>query len=151
MKKLLLYSFILILILIFGCLHQNDKINNKTNNLKIKNINFNCIKHLGDSVIINSVAEYKKFFTNLKKQSQQCKNYKLPSIDFSKYTLVGKSVTVGGCSADIERNIYKDETNKTIVYSIKAEGKGPCNTAFVSTQWALIQIPSNYHVEFEVK
>lgn len=99
--------------------------------------------------IINTDAEYQTLF-DYKSSSPICEDFKLPSIDFSQYTLLGKYTQ--GCSINFSRKVYKDDTNKKIVYSVRVIEEGACEKLGMSMNWALVQkIPSDYIVEFEVK
>jgi hypothetical protein len=79
-----------------------------------------CIRLSGsqenEEFIINSDEEYSSLL-ELKSLSPACEDFELPIIDFSQNTLLGKFTTAGGCSVNFIRNIYRDNSNKKILYS----------------------------------
>ena len=120
---------------------------------------FGCGRHLsggsrdfGDSFVINSQDEYKKLQSDAM-QFFNCKwDTKPPEIDFSQKTLLGKYAQGGGCSIDFKKKVYRDDSNKKIIYSIYVIEKGGCAKVGFDGNWILIpKIPSDYNVEFEVK
>ncbi len=110
-----------------------------------------CIVDPHNEYVINSGEEYQELL-NHKASVPECADFQLPSIDFSRYTLLGKYAYGGGCSVSFERKVYKDDVNKRIIFSIKVIEKGPCEMIIGKMNWVLVQkIPPNYSVIFEVK
>lgn len=103
-----------------------------------------------DEAVIKDLASYQGL-ANLIKDNGTCEADSLPSIDFSKYTLIGKYVTGGGCSFELEREVYDDAETKTITYHIVAESKGECALFGFSWNWMLIpSISDDYLVQFKI-
>ena len=101
--------------------------------------------------IINSQEEYQSLL-QFRPPVDFCQDFKLPSIDFSQFILLGKYTEGGGCSIDFVRKIYRDDVNKEVIYSIKVIEEGFCKKMGMSMNWALVpKIPSNYKVRFEVQ
>lgn len=101
--------------------------------------------------IINTVEEYQALL-EFRSPADFCKDFKLPPIDFSQYTLLGKYTEGGGCSIDFKRNVAWDDANKKVAYSIDIIEIGACMKLAVSMNWILVpKIPPNYNVIFEVK
>jgi hypothetical protein len=70
------------------------------------------------------------------------------SIDFSKYTLLGKYAN-GGCHVVFERDVSKQEAEKKYTYKIKVLQTGNCEINVESMNWVLIpKIEDEYSVNF---
>ena len=73
------------------------------------------------------------------------------SIDFSKYTLLGKYASEG-CRVSFERNVTKDNLDKKVYFDIIVYQCGACKTYVESMNWVLIpKISNDYTVVFSVK
>ena len=80
-------------------------------------------------------------------------NYNHPSIDFSKYTLLGQAAHAYGCS---EPNytilVLKNKIKKQMIYRIHIKINGDCEMAINRNKWILIyKIPSDYKIKFELE
>ena len=159
-SKIILLLLVICIASISGCINhtQNGAQSIDTNGNEIQYIDMNeefsaCFTpfELKDSeFVINSDAKYSKLL-EYRSSSPGCENFELPEIDFSKKTLLGKFAWGVGCSIDFEREVIRDEPNKTIVYSIKVVEEGLCEMAGSSMNWILIpKVPSDYSIEFEV-
>ncbi len=101
--------------------------------------------------VINSGEEYQSLIT-YKSISSLCKDFVLPTIDFSQKTLLGKYASGGGCAIEFDRDLYKDDLERKVVYIIDVVEKGACQMMGVSMNWVLTsKIPSDYLVQFQVK
>ena len=110
-----------------------------------------CIAVQNDEYIINSEQEYRELL-NHKASVPECANFQLPPIDFSQYTLLGKYACGSGCSVNFERRVYRDEANKSVIFSIKVNGEGPCEIIICKMNWVLIKkIPLEYSVVFKIE
>lgn len=159
-SKIILISLVICIALISGCINhsQNGAQSIDTNGNEIHYTDMNeefsaCFipLELRDSeFVINSDAEYSKLL-EYRSSSPGCENFELPKIDFSKKTLLGKCAFGVGCSIGFEREVIRDEPNKTIVYSIKVVEEGLCEMVGSSMNWITIpKVPSDYSIEFEV-
>jgi hypothetical protein len=73
------------------------------------------------------------------------------SIDFNKYTLLGKYASEG-CEVTFQRNVTKNDSEKKYYYKIIVHQCGLCLTNWESMNWVLVpKIPDDYSVEFEVE
>lgn len=150
-KIILILGVALVTILVAGCIQQFNQ-----NEIQFTDMNeeLTCISpsDLRDSeFIINSDEKYQALL-DYKSPSSRCENFELPPIDFTQNTLLGKYAQGGGCSIDFVRKVYKDDSNKKIIYSIKVVEEGLCEMLGMSMNWILIpKVPFDYSVEFEVK
>jgi len=102
------------------------------------------VYHKDTRFVINSQSEYESLF--------ECDSgYRLPTIDFSKYTLLAGSQAVGGiCPTILSQDVLKySETNK-IVYKVQVKegGYAALGSAYF---YALIpKIEQQYNIEFIV-
>lgn len=104
-----------------------------------------------DKIVVRTETEFQAL-TDAIKSKGACYSEKIPEIDFSKYTLIGKYVSDGGCRASFDNQVYNDEENKTITYHIKANFSGECQMFLFSWNWMLIpKIANDYAVVFEVE
>lgn len=99
--------------------------------------------------MVTNREEYKELF-DCKMSHFLCDNFVFPEIDFSQKILLGKYVS-WGCSADISKEVYRDDVNKKIVYSIHIVERGSCERLGMAMNWILIpKIPSDYNIKFKV-
>ena len=106
--------------------------------------NLKINKYNDTSFIINSQLEYESLF--------ECYSYyELPFIDFSKYTLLTGSKTVGGiCPTIVSQQVLKYTINKKIIYKVlvKAGGYSARGSAYYH---ALIsKVEDKFDIEFDV-
>ncbi len=81
-----------------------------------------------------------------------CDTATLPSIDFSKYSLLTMSTNGGGCSATYQRKVLKDTENRKIIYQISVDYEGTCEMLLGSRNWAIIpKISDGYTIDFKLK
>jgi len=79
-----------------------------------------------------------------------CDSSKLPGIDFSKYTVLGK-LTINSACDTITREVLSDSLNKKYIYNINIqEPQGRCiYIAIPNMNWVLVpKLPREYKVEF---
>jgi len=80
-----------------------------------------------------------------------CVDYEFPAIDFNEYILLGKGVSGGGCSYNVNKNVLKEGARKEVIYQIEFEGIGNCGKAISVNNFILVpNIPSDYEIIFEV-
>lgn len=150
------YPIILVVLLLFlaGC---TDIRNN--NLIEVPHIDFD-LKCTGSGAdleyIVRSQQEYQSLIDNSPDLYPNpfllCVDYKFPEIDFSKYTLLGRGVSAGGCDIEFERKVFRDDQNKKYIYSIKSDVEGTCEKGLFNKNWILIdKIPNDYGVDFNVK
>ena len=78
-----------------------------------------------------------------------CKDAPL-EIDFAKNSILGMKAETGGCGADFDKKILRDNIAKEIRYSIKVAPYGNCLMIVKKNNWVLIdKIPSDFKVIFE--
>ena len=131
---------ILILIIAFGlsaCFKSTTK---SGDNLKIayEDIEIKCAENLDADYIINNKDDYQNLLME-RSQNSDCTSYTLPTIDFTKNTLLGMNAIVGGCSAKQgEHYITRNNANDTIVFNLDVSKKGLCKKAFNFRVWSLV-------------
>ena len=78
-------------------------------------------------------------------------NYTHPTIDFSKYTLLGQNVSAGGCSLpNYKISILRDDKLYTFLYKVNVLQHGTCEKLWAKNMWMLVRkIPNFYTVKFE--
>ncbi len=102
-----------------------------------------------DYVITND-SQYKALKIQ-RSDNSSCANATYPVIDFTKYTLLGKYATGGGCSIGYARNVSRDDAAKTYTYTVHVKGCGECAMAGISNNWVLVpRLPDGYTVKFLV-
>ncbi len=151
-------AVLLILILIASC-DQDEKLTDITMHCEFhEDLLTPCfygIHNFGhDEIVIRDNAAYLKFQDSIRIEIHQmnCEDEQLPTIDFERYTLIGKHTSGGGCSVKYSRRIFDDKAKNLIMYKISAKYSGNCSMGLVSWNWALIpKIPDYYIVVFEVK
>ncbi len=153
-KKVVFFGLVFITILIAGCIQQLTR--NEIQFIKMGK-QLGCVgtsdfpSDKDREFIINSNQEYQTLI-GYKVRIQECEDFKLPQIDFSQYTLLGKYTQGGGCSVDFVSKVYKDDSKKKISYSIKIDEEGYCEKLVESMNWVLIpKVPFDYSVEFEIE
>jgi len=72
-----------------------------------------------------------------------------PHVDFSQYSVLGYHATGTGCKVTFEKQVYRDDLNKTILYELTVIEEGVCKKDVNSRNLILVpRIPSDYHVGF---
>jgi hypothetical protein len=80
-----------------------------------------------------------------------CGEASLPYVDFSKYTLLAKYSSGGGCRVDYSRKVVFDSVQKKVVYYIDIEYEGYCEQLAFGGNFVLVpKIPDNYAVEIRL-
>lgn len=75
----------------------------------------------------------------------------LPSIDFSRYTLLG-IYTEGQCKTKYIREVEKQESKKNYHYKVEIKNCGTCKKMAVSYNWVLVpKVPPGWLVTYEVE
>jgi hypothetical protein len=109
-----------------------------------------CIIIRDKNIVIGELENYQTLI-DLRVNVLGCENYTLPPIDFDEKTLLGIFASGGGCDVDFQREVFRDDNNKEIIYNIKIFSEGTCEAIFSSMNWILIpKIPEDYEVEFSV-
>lgn len=106
-----------------------------------------------DEIVINDNESYQDFGDSIRIYpiNLDCDTASLPYIDFNNYTLVGKSTLGGGCGAVYVRKMFKDNSNKIIVYEIDVEYIGNCYMSISNRNWSIIpKLSKDYEVVFRV-
>ena len=80
--------------------------------------------------------------------TNQCSN---PSIDFSRYTLLGINANSGGCrTPEWDIFVSRDDFKKEITCRVVTVQQGHCSMLIMSNKWILIpRIPDSYKVVFQ--
>jgi len=79
-----------------------------------------------------------------------CDNYTLPNIDFTSYTLLGKTTVSSGQVKYYKRKVEKHESSMKYIYTIYIKSKKNKKTS-ISMNWVLVtKLPDNYSVDFKV-
>jgi hypothetical protein len=99
-----------------------------------------------------SVIIDEKTYRTLIKENRagSCNSYKLPAIDFTKYTLLGAHLWGGNCSAGslFNLSLTKDDAKKVYTFAITRH-KNPCRGLSYYDFWVLVpRLPSDYTVVF---
>ena len=155
-QKFILLIILFGVVLVTGCVQQISQNNN--NEISFIDMNEELQLCIGSHIpshkqefVINSQKEYNSLL-EFKSPADFCDDFKLPTIDFSQNTLLGKYTQGGGCSINFVRHIFKDDLNKKIIYSIEVVEEGLCKKLGMSMNWILTsKVPSDYSVEFQVK
>ncbi|MNJ83865.1 hypothetical protein D3C87_12930 [compost metagenome] len=105
------------------------------------NMEIRCEPISGDQWIIQDENTYQQTFPA---------GCSLPSIDFSKYTLLGVSAN-GGCETKYIREVTRSD-NGNVDYVVTVKSCGTCKSLALSNNWVTIpKIPSTATVHFDVK
>ena len=98
--------------------------------------------------IINSNTSYQRL-NNMTTFSFSCKNFTLPGLDFSTYTLLGKSTEGRGCNATQGRSVVQN--GSLLTYTIDVVTTGNCTSkVWTSTNWILVPKTTGKTVAFNV-
>lgn len=100
-------------------------------------------------LIINDDSTYQQLFKNIPiTNSLNCKQ---PTIDFSVLTLLGYRTFSGGCNHHVERDLFRDESNKRYNYVVRIRSCGTCNGLLYATHnWVTVpKLPQGWTVSFE--
>ncbi len=80
-----------------------------------------------------------------------CEKASLPYVDFSKYTLLAKYSSGGGCEVDFNRKVVFDSVQKKVVYYIDIRYEGYCEQLAFSGNFVLVpKMPDDYAVEIKL-
>lgn len=72
-----------------------------------------------------------------------------PEVDFSQNSVLGYHAIGTGCNVTFEKNVYRDDQNKAIQYSLTVVEEGVCEKDFNNRNLILVpKIPSDYIVDF---
>ena len=72
-----------------------------------------------------------------------------PNVDFSRFSVLGYQVSGTGCSVSFEKNVYRDDQNRSILYELTVFEEGRCELDFSSRNLIMVpRIPSNYSVNY---
>jgi hypothetical protein len=94
--------------------------------------------------IIDSDTAYQTF-----KAKADCENVLYPNIDFSKYSLIGKS-TKGGCRATFETYVLSNSDDRTYEHTTIVKTKGLCKELALDISWVLVpKLPAGWTVVFK--
>lgn len=153
MRHFLFIIFNIIVISILYC-QKNDSINtitiNDTINIDIKEIEILCSGCANEPpCIITNDYEYKNYLKNYSTK-QNCKDYKLPFIDFNKYTLLCIYYEYGGCHLPKIKNIFiKLPKQKKYIFITNITQYGYEKILLHSQFFVLIsKIELNFKIEF---
>lgn len=149
--RILFLSSVLILF-ISGCDKVKDMININDQCEFKENILTSCFQNMADyeEILIESEEEYLLFQDSIRRSISNidCDTASLEGIDFNHYTLLGKFTNGGGCNVYYNRNIFKDEVNEKIIYTIKVYYEGACLMYLMNWNWVLIpKVPNGYELE----
>jgi len=106
-----------------------------------------------DKIIITDNKAYQIFADSIRDHpyNTNCDTATLPIIDFTKYSLLGKHTSGGGCSATYHRQILQDNNGKKLIYRIIVHYEGTCSMNLASWNWVIIpKLENGYSVEFDV-
>jgi hypothetical protein len=99
-------------------------------------------------VVIKTKEECRALINELKLDTSE--SAEIPTIDFKKFTLIGKGVLALGCDVAFDRKFFKSENNG-FIYIIKVKSKGDCDPGIFSMNYILVpKIDNNARVSFEV-
>lgn len=100
--------------------------------------------------VVRTRLEYEALLS-IRNQIPRCRDFKLPDIDFKKYTLLGKHVRGTGCETRWDREVCLDQKRNAATYSIHMAQIGGCEPIRSSMNWILIpKLPEGCEVIFSV-
>lgn len=143
MKTLIQLTIPLILLLLINSCSKSPKCwgKDKSKGEISSVINIFCDPLEGDRWVIQDEASYHQTFP------LDCTP---PSVDFSRYTLIGISAN-GGCESKYIREVTKAD-NGDVNYKVTVKNCGTCKKMAVSNNWVTIpKIPATATVHFDVK
>ena len=72
-----------------------------------------------------------------------------PEVDFGRHSVLGAQATGTGCTVIFEKQVYRDEQSKEVLYEIAVIEEGECEMVFHNRNLILVpRIPPEYTVEF---
>jgi hypothetical protein len=100
-----------------------------------------------ENYVITSDSAYQQIFSNSTTGQANCQ---LPSIDFSKETLLGVSAT-GQCEIKVIREVESIDKENKYHYKVKARSCGLCKKMAYIDNWVTVsKLPNGWTVTFEV-
>lgn len=97
-----------------------------------------------ENLIVNSMEEFEEKRCEFNDDNNT-------SINFEKYTLLGKYTTGSGCSVNFDKKITRDDENNKIKFIIDVNGRGLCDGLAMSNNYILVpKVPQDYEIEFIV-
>lgn len=143
MKIPIQITTLFILVLLINSCSKSPKCWGKDKNKGdiVSNIQIRCEAINGDRWVIQDETTYHETFPS---------GCDLPSIDFSRYTLIGISANEA-CETKYIREVTRSD-NGDVNYEVTVKSCGMCKSMIVSDNWVTIpKIPSTATVHFEVK
>lgn len=100
--------------------------------------------------VINNNVDYQNLLLIASAPISDCANYELPTIDFTKYTLIGYISSVGGCqSPEVTKQITNIDNDCIVDVNIVQQGL--CKRGNAIVFWGLIpKIDDNATVQFTI-
>ena len=125
-----------------------DSQGNAQQRIHFDTVSFQCfyIKQIHDNYVVNDYRKFRELWIN---GSDTCEQYSLPTIDFTKKTLLGYLGNSGGCSAPkVTRSIYFQNGEYTV--KIQVQEQGMCRVLWDYKCWLVIdKIADERKVKFE--
>ncbi len=106
-----------------------------------------CVDFNERNFVARNDSEFRQIYT-ISKQWDDCRNFEMPEVDFSKYSLLGQQA--GTCKGgNFLRTVTKNEAEKKIIYTVQAKCCGYNKVLLMSKNIVLVpKIPQDYTVEF---
>lgn len=123
-----------IISIFFGVISIN--INQSEDVIPCEEIKLLCTQSKEGEYVIKNDSEYQNLL-KIRSSHPDCKSYKLPEIDFNKYTLIGFVSSLGGCDTpEYFYNVTKDDNMYS--FNISINQKGLCKSHHSIEIWCLI-------------
>ncbi len=101
--------------------------------------------------VFRDEKSFEAFGRKVSNDTGACGKASLPFVDFSKYTLLAKYSSGGGCEVDSNRKVVFDSMQKKVVYYIDIRYEGYCEQLAFSGNFVLVpKIPNDYAVEIKL-
>lgn len=121
---------------------------NKNMGIIINSISIDCSPTITlENYVITSDSVYQQTFSNPLTGQTNCQ---LPSIDFSKETLLGVSAS-GNCEIKVVREVASIDTENRYHYKVKVSSCGRCKKKAFIDNWVTVpKLPNGWKVTFKV-
>ncbi len=105
------------------------------------------------TIVVTDINSYESLKKHVLPETNRAASdtFLLPSIDFSKQTLLGRLSTCVGCNTRYNRTVEKNDAQQQYIYTIEIEECGGCEIENISMNWVLVpKIDDDYTIIYKL-